>query len=175
MFDIGMWELLVVGVVALIVVGPNDLPKMFRTLGQVTGKIRGMAREFQSTMNAAASESGFDDLSKDLKSATDVARDLRNVSNPRKMGMEAMKRAGAGIDGDEDPETPGEPEKPLSETEKLAQKRRDEAEARVTAAKERAAARASAKRQPVASTAAADAEDDGTAAETAPRTGTSDT
>lgn len=175
MFDIGMWELLVVGVVALIVVGPNDLPKMFRTLGQVTGKIRGMAREFQSTMNAAASESGFDDLSKDLKSATDVARDLRNVSNPRKMGMEAMKRAGAGIDGDENPEAPEEPETPVSETEKLAQKRRDEAEARVTAAKERAAARASTKRQPVATTAAADAEDDGPAAEAAPRTGTSDT
>ena len=155
MFDIGMWELLVVGVVALIVVGPNDLPKMFRTLGQVTGKIRGMAREFQSTMNAAASESGLDDMSKDLKSATDVARDLRNVSSPRKMGMEAMKRAGAGLDGDEEAA-----EKPLSETEKLAQKRREDAQARIAAAKERAAERSSVKRQPAASDAAAVAEDD---------------
>lgn len=171
MFDIGWTELLVIGVVALIVVGPKDLPKMFRTLGQVTGKIRGMAREFQSTMNAAASESGLDDLSKDLKSATDVARDLRNVSNPRKMGMDAMKRAGAGLDDDQ------EAEKPPSETEKLAKKRREDAEARVTAAKERAAQRATAKRQPAASDAAAVAGDDRPAAEAdaAPRTGTSDT
>ena len=67
MFDIGMWELMVIGVVALIVVGPKDLPKMFRTLGQVTGRLKGMAREFQTTMNAAASESGLDDISNDIK------------------------------------------------------------------------------------------------------------
>lgn len=169
MFDIGMWELLVVGVVALIVVGPKDLPKMFRTLGQVTGKVRGMAREFQATMNAAASESGLDDLSKELKSATDVARDLRKVSNPRKMGMEAVKRAGATLDGDEDDDAP------LSETEKLAQRRHQEAEDRVAAAKDRAAARSAVNRQPAASDAAAIAEDDRPAPEAAPRTGTTDT
>lgn len=169
MFDIGMWELLVVGVVALIVVGPKDLPRMFRTLGQITGKIRGMAREFQTTMNAAASESGLDDLSRDLKSATDIARDLRNVSSPRKMGMEAMKRAGAGRDGD------GDPEESLTETEKLARKRREDSEGRVAAAKERAAARATLKRPPATSDAVAPPEDEASAATAAARTGTSDT
>jgi len=170
MFDIGMWELLVVGVVALIVVGPKDLPKMFRTLGQITGKIRGMAREFQATMNAAASESGLDDISKDLKSATDVARDLRNVSSPRKMGMEAMKRAGASLDGADDTA-----EEPLSETAKLAQRRQQEAGERLAAAKERAAQRSAVAQQPAATDPAAIAEDDRPAQEAEPRTGTTDT
>ncbi|MDE0112845.1 MAG: Sec-independent protein translocase protein TatB, partial [Albidovulum sp.] len=51
MFDIGWSELLIIGIVALIVVGPKDLPGMFRALGRFTGKMRGMAREFQRAMN----------------------------------------------------------------------------------------------------------------------------
>lgn len=169
MFDIGMWELMVVGVVALIVVGPKDLPKMFRTLGQVTGKIRGMAREFQATMNAAASETGLDDITKDLKSATDIARDLRNVSSPRKMGMDAVKRA-AGKALDDEPDK----DRPLTETEKLAQKRHREAEERVNAARDRAAARASSQ-EAAADAAAIAAEDAPAPAEAEPRTGTANT
>ena len=116
MFDIGMWELLVVGVVALIVVGPKDLPKMFRTLGQVTGRLKGMAREFQTTMNAAASESGLDDISNDIRGAADFGKDLRNIANPGKMGKEALKKAASPIeklapkDGEE-PKTEGKDDK----------------------------------------------------------------
>ncbi|MCB1389144.1 MAG: twin-arginine translocase subunit TatB [Rhodobacteraceae bacterium] len=69
MFDIGWSEMLVVGVVALIVVGPKDLPKMFHTLGEMTGKARGMAREFQRAMDAAAKETGMDGVVKDFKRA----------------------------------------------------------------------------------------------------------
>ena len=54
MLDIGWSELLVIGVVALIVVGPKDLPVMFRTLGRFTAKARSMAREFQRAMDDAA-------------------------------------------------------------------------------------------------------------------------
>lgn len=67
MFDIGWSEMLIVGVVALIVVGPKDLPKMFRTIGELTGKARGMAREFQRAMDDAARESGVNDLGKTLR------------------------------------------------------------------------------------------------------------
>ena len=70
MFDLGLTEMLVVGVVALIVVGPKDLPVMFRTVGRAVGKAKGMAREFTSAMNDAADQSGVKDLSKDLKAAT---------------------------------------------------------------------------------------------------------
>lgn len=69
MFDIGMAEMVVIGVVALIVVGPKDLPQMFRRVGQFVGKARGMAREFQRAMEQAADSSGVGDISKELKQA----------------------------------------------------------------------------------------------------------
>lgn len=72
MFDIGWTELMVIGVVALIVVGPKDLPKMFRTLGQFTAKARAMAREFQHAMDDAADASGVKDVARDLRKATDA-------------------------------------------------------------------------------------------------------
>ena len=67
MFDIGWTELLVIGIVALIVVGPKDLPGMFRALGRFTAKMRSLAREFQRAMNQAAEESGVSDVTSDLK------------------------------------------------------------------------------------------------------------
>ncbi len=70
MFDIGWTELLIIGIVALIVVGPKDLPGMFRTLGRFTGKAKGMARDFQKAMNEAADEAGVKDVAGDLKSMT---------------------------------------------------------------------------------------------------------
>jgi len=70
MFDIGWTELLVIGIVALIVVGPKDLPGMFRTLGRFTGKAKAMARDFQSAMNEAADEAGVKDVADDLRAAT---------------------------------------------------------------------------------------------------------
>jgi sec-independent protein translocase protein TatB len=66
MFDIGWLELMVIGIVALIVVGPKDLPGMFRTVGQFVGKARGMAREFQRSMEEAADESGLKDAASSL-------------------------------------------------------------------------------------------------------------
>lgn len=137
MFDIGMWELLVVGIVALIVVGPKDLPKMFRTLGQVTGRLKGMAREFQTTMNAAASESGLDDISNDIRGAADFGKDLRDIANPKKMGKEALKKAGASMDkwGPEDGA------EPKTDTERLARERAAAVHERAEAARASVAAR----------------------------------
>lgn len=66
MLDVGWSELLLIGIVALIVVGPKDLPRMFHTLGRFTGKLRSMAREFQSAMDDAARSSGFDEMRRDM-------------------------------------------------------------------------------------------------------------
>ncbi|MFT7060124.1 MAG: sec-independent protein translocase protein TatB [Pseudorhodobacter sp.] len=83
MFDIGWTELLLIGIVALIVIGPKDLPEMFRTLGRFTAKARGMAREFSRAMETAADESGV----------KDVAKDLKNVTSAKNMGLDAVKNA----------------------------------------------------------------------------------
>jgi sec-independent protein translocase protein TatB len=83
MFDIGWMELLVIGVVALIVIGPKDLPEMFRTLGRFTAKMRSMAREFQRAMEDAAKETGV----------ADVARDLKTATSAKSMGLDAVKDA----------------------------------------------------------------------------------
>jgi sec-independent protein translocase protein TatB len=69
MFDLGMMEILVIGIVALIVVGPKDLPGLFRTVGNFVGKMKGMAREFQRSMDAAAKDSGVDEAMDSVKSA----------------------------------------------------------------------------------------------------------
>lgn len=83
MFDIGWMELMVIGVVALIVVGPKDMPEMFRQLGRFTAKIRSMGREFSRAMEQAAKESGVDE----------VRRDLKAVTNPVSTGMQSLKSA----------------------------------------------------------------------------------
>ena len=83
MFDIGASELLVVGVVALIVIGPKDLPDMFRQVGRFTAKIRAMGREFSRAMEDAAKESGVADVAKDVKAATSA----------KALGLDAVKSA----------------------------------------------------------------------------------
>lgn len=83
MFDLGWSELLVIGVVALIVVGPKDLPVLFRRAGEFVGKARGMAREFSRAMNEAADEAGVSDLKKTIHTA----------SNPMKSAMDGVKDA----------------------------------------------------------------------------------
>ena len=60
MFDIGWTELLVVAVVAIVVIGPKDLPRAMRIVGQWTGRMKRMARDFQGQFNEALREAELD-------------------------------------------------------------------------------------------------------------------
>ncbi len=66
MFDLGWSELFVIALVALIVVGPKDLPRVLRGITQTLGKIKGMAREFQSGLDEMAREAELSDLKKEI-------------------------------------------------------------------------------------------------------------
>jgi sec-independent protein translocase protein TatB len=80
MFDLGLTELLLIGIVALIIVGPKDLPVLFRRVGEFVGRMKGMAREFTSAMNDAADEAGVKDVAKTMRAAT----------NPIKTGLDKV-------------------------------------------------------------------------------------
>ena len=62
MFDIGWPELLLIMVVALVVIGPRDLPAAIRTVTTILRKVRGMAAEFQTGLADIAREAGVDDI-----------------------------------------------------------------------------------------------------------------
>ncbi len=64
MFGLNWGEVIVIGIVALIAIGPKELPTVLRTLGQWMGKVRRMANEFQSQFNEALREAEFADLKK---------------------------------------------------------------------------------------------------------------
>src|SRR3954462_10348208 len=65
--DIGGSEILVIAIVALIVVGPKDLPVLLRKLGQFLSKLRGMASEFRASFDEMARQSELDDLRKEVE------------------------------------------------------------------------------------------------------------
>ncbi len=104
MFDLGWTELLLIAIVALIVVGPRDLPVLFRNVGRWVGKAKGMAREFSQAMNEAADQAGVGEVAKGLKAATnpvDAALDgVREAARDLATGVEPASLSGS--DGQSD-------------------------------------------------------------------------
>jgi sec-independent protein translocase protein TatB len=82
MFDFSWGELLLIGVVALIVIGPKELPGVLRMIGQWVGKIRRMAAEFQSQFQEAMREAEMADLKKQVDDLNDAARGLTRHFDP---------------------------------------------------------------------------------------------
>lgn len=64
MFDVAPTELLLVAIVALVVIGPKDLPRVLRVVGQWVGKARGVARQFRSGFDDMVRESELADMEK---------------------------------------------------------------------------------------------------------------
>src|SRR6186997_1280665 len=76
MFDIGWSELVVIAVVALIAIGPKELPGVLRMVGQWMGKARKMAAEFQGQFQEAMREAEMADLKKSVDEMTDAAKGI---------------------------------------------------------------------------------------------------
>ena len=74
MLDMSWGEVMLIGGVALIVIGPKDLPKALRTVGQVTTKLRRMAGEFQMQFNEAIREAELDEVRKEVDGIRDTVR-----------------------------------------------------------------------------------------------------
>ena len=93
MFDIGWSELVVIAVVAIIVIGPKDLPRALRTFGKWTGKMKRMAREFQNQFTEALKEAELDTVKKDVEKLAridpmaDLRKDLAKTNSEIATGL----------------------------------------------------------------------------------------
>jgi sec-independent protein translocase protein TatB len=96
MFDISWTEFLLIGIVALIVIGPKELPAVMRTLGQYTRKIRSMAADFQNQFQEAMREAEMADLKKQVD---DMAHDIKTY-DPLKSAREDVENIGKDLNKD---------------------------------------------------------------------------
>lgn len=93
MFDIGWSELVVIGIVALIAIGPKELPGVLRTLGHWMGKVRRMAAEFQGQFQEAMREAEVADLKKQVEDFNRQASDLASGFDPVATANAEMQKA----------------------------------------------------------------------------------
>ena len=93
MLDMSWGEVMLIGGVALIVIGPKDLPKALRTVGQITSKLRRMAGEFQMQFNEAIREAELDDVRKEVDGIRNTVRNAGSTFNPVQTIRDELKGA----------------------------------------------------------------------------------
>jgi sec-independent protein translocase protein TatB len=111
MFDMSWGEVMLIGGVALIVIGPKDLPKALRTVGQITGKMRRMAGEFQSQFNEAIREAEFDEIRREVDGVKRSASTMGPTFNPVQTIRDELKGA---VDGRPETKTTPSPTQGLA-------------------------------------------------------------
>jgi sec-independent protein translocase protein TatB len=113
MFDIGWTEMLVIAIVLIVVVGPKDLPRMLRTFGKTTAKLRSMAGDFQKQFNEALKEAELDDVKKSVDSLRGLnpAAEIKKQLNPFEKAAADVR---AGLDSAMKP-TPSKVAEPAAE------------------------------------------------------------
>ncbi len=102
MFDIGWSELLIIAVVAIVVVGPKDLPRLMRTFGHYAGKLRRAAADFQRQFEDAIRETELEEVKKAIDSvrSTDTVVDLKApIDKPIMLPNPEIKPAQSAING----------------------------------------------------------------------------
>ena len=128
--NFSMPELLIVGALALIVIGPKDLPGMMRSVGKFVGQARGMARQFQRSMDDAAREvdlaefkeaKAMLDKKADTKGLTDTLSDTIGLDDeseaPKKPAMSASEMADASKNFSDEPKPKADSPPPAPEPE----------------------------------------------------------
>ncbi len=96
MFEVGWSEILVIAIVALIVFPTEDLPKLLRTAGQVVGRLRRMAGDFQAQMNTVIREAEREIENSDVKEGLSIANpltDLKKTLDPIRSIGDDLKRS----------------------------------------------------------------------------------
>ena len=97
MFDLGWSELLLVAVLAIIFIGPKDLPRLMRTLGQYMARMKAMAREFQQSFEELARESELEDLRREISELRDHAtKPLEDIKKNIETNVDAAMAQPAG-------------------------------------------------------------------------------
>ncbi len=93
LFDLGWSEIMLIGVVALVFIGPKDLPKAMRLAGYWVRKARTLSREFQSSIDQMIREAELDDMRQQLKKASefDLDREFHNTIDPTGSLSESLK------------------------------------------------------------------------------------
>src|SRR3974390_2387297 len=119
MFDIGWSEFLVIAVVALIAIGPKELPGVLRTIGQWMGKARKMAAEFQGQFQEAMREAEMADLKKSFDEVREAASGFTSgnvMTSLQKDVAKASKVLESDRPAGMPPVPPTTPENPAPET-----------------------------------------------------------
>src|SRR4051794_34642566 len=83
--DLSLPHVLILVVVAIVVVGPKDLPRLLRKVGQFMGKMRGMANEFRASFDEMARQSELDELRKEVE----AMREASQAALPNDLGIAA--------------------------------------------------------------------------------------
>jgi sec-independent protein translocase protein TatB len=94
MFDITSSKLLLLGIVALLVIGPKDFPLLLRTIGKYLGIIRGHAREFRAQFDEAMRDAELSELKKDVESiAQETEASLRGTEQALQQSVDEVRQS----------------------------------------------------------------------------------
>lgn len=98
MFDIGWPEMAVIMLVAIVIIGPKDLPRLARTIGKWTGKARAMARDFQRSLDDMAREAELDEIKKSVEKVGSPNKARQAMTSSIKKAIDADDELGDAFD-----------------------------------------------------------------------------
>ncbi len=105
MFDIGGWELALVAVVAVFVIGPKELPATLRTLGRFMARLRALSAGFRAQVDEMIREAELDDLRKaaDAARTADFGRIVEDTVDPDRAMRDALDQTARAVNADVSP------------------------------------------------------------------------